>query len=169
MRRVVLEASVLRRFVGRGDDNPVGQGARSAPVVYQNGMRDHGSGGISESLLNHHFHPVCGENLEGRDETGLGKSVGVHSEEKGAVDPGCLSVIANGLRHGQDVELIEASSEGGPPVPGGPEFNSLRSFLGIGMLGVIGRHQPGNVDEQRPGSLFPCQWMQCHSVSSVSL
>ena len=66
VRRVVLEASVFRRIVRRGDENAVGQMFFTISVVNENGSRDHRSRSYTVSLLDHRLHVVGSQHFQRR-------------------------------------------------------------------------------------------------------
>src|SRR5213079_2010098 len=53
----------------------------------------------------------------------------------------------DGLRGRQDVRLVERRLQRGAAVAAGAEGDLLVDVVGIGLAGVVGRDQVGNVDE----------------------
>ena len=108
VRRIVFEAAVFRRIMGRGDDNAVGKLRGALAIAGQDGMGDDRRRGIAETLLEHHLHAVGCEHLEGGYETRFREGMGVHAEKEGSGDPLGRPIFANGLGCGEDVSLVEA-------------------------------------------------------------
>ena len=61
-------------------------------------------------------------------------------------DPG-FPVFADGLADGQDMVFVEAVFEGGTPVPGCSERDPVPGILGIRLIRIVGRHEPGDIGE----------------------
>ena len=70
----------------------------------------------------------------------------IRADVEGAAHPRLRAVFRDGLRHGQDVRLVEALSGRGPTMPGRPEGDELSPVVGIGGEGIVIADQPGNVD-----------------------
>jgi hypothetical protein len=49
-------------------------------------------------------------------------------------------------------------------VPRGPKTDPLAGVRDVRFMGVVSRNQPGNVDKQRPGGMFPCQLVNSHLI-----
>ena len=75
--------------------------------------------------------------------------VRVDAEEERPVDPPALAVIANGLADGEDMPFVEGALESAAAVPGGAEGNALRRHGRIRHDRVVGRDEPGHVDQHR--------------------
>ena len=112
--RVILEAAIGRRVVGRGHDDAVGQafagealGAVGRTVVGQDGLgHDRGRGEVVTGV-DAHGHAVGDEHLDGGLLGRAGQRVGVGAEVQRAGDAGLLAVFGDGLRDGHDVGLVE--------------------------------------------------------------
>ena len=57
------------------------------------------------------------------------------------------AVLNNGLGDGGDVIVVEGGVKGGAAVPGGAEGDALGGNGGVGVEGVEGGDEAGNVDE----------------------
>ena len=147
--RVVLEAAVLGRVVGRGDHDAVGQVVAPVPVPGEDGQRQRRGRGRPVAGVDPHLDPVGGQHLQGGALGRLGQGVGVAAQEQRPVDPLGLPVAADGLGGGQDVGLVEGRLEGRPPVPRGPEGHLLGGLARVRPLLVVRRHQPVHVDQHR--------------------
>ena len=115
-RGIVFEPAVLWRVMGWGNDYSIGKPSSSAPVVCEYGMGNDGSGGISKTLLHHDVYLIGGKHLDRGGKRRLGKGMGIHSHEEGAVDAFASSIFTDGLGNGQDVVLVEALLERRTPV-----------------------------------------------------
>ena len=112
--RIVLEAAIGRRVVGRGHDDAVGQafagetlGAVGGAVVGQDGLgHDRGRGEVVTGV-DAHGHAVGDEHFDGGLPSRLGQGVGVAADVQRAGDAGLLAVFGDGLRDGHDVGLVE--------------------------------------------------------------
>ena len=144
---VVFEAAVFGRVVGGGDDDAVGEVDLAAPVVGEDGVGEGGGGGVGELVVDDDFDVVGGEDLEGGGEGGLGEGVGVLARKRGPVV--CLggAVFDDGLGDGGDVVVVEGGGEGAAAMAGGAEGDALGGDGGVGMEGVEGGDEAGNVDE----------------------
>ena len=132
--RVVLEAAVARRVVRGRDDDAVGEpaGRCASVVVREDRARQRGRGreagaarlgvvGREEGL-----DAVRGEDLEGRLLRGRRGGVRVDAEKERPRDAGPRAVLADGLRDGQDVRLVEGAVLGRAAVAARPEADELR-------------------------------------------
>ena len=155
VRRVVLDAPVLRRIVRRRDDDPVGSPLRPAAVVGQDGVRDDRRRRRGVALGHEHLHSVRGQHLERGALGRLGQAMGVLAEEERAGDSLSCTVLAGGLDDRQDVGLVEAATQGRTAVARGPEGDALERVGGVWLLGVVGVEQPRDVDERRGGGRLP--------------
>ena len=77
--------------------------------------------------------------------------MGVPPEEQRAGDPGRGAVLADRLAGGGDVVLVEREVQRRAAVPGGAEGDLLRRLGHVGMAGVVGRDERGDVDEVGSG------------------
>ena len=79
----------------------------AAAIVRQDGVGERGGGGVAEVLIDHHLDAVGREHLERRGEGGLGERVRILAEEERAVDAVFRAILADRLRDGEDVGLVE--------------------------------------------------------------
>ena len=73
--------------------------------------------------------------------------MGVLGEKERAGDALCFAVVADGLGDGGDVIVIEGGEEGVAAVTGGSEGDALGGYGGVGVQGVVGSDEAGNIDE----------------------
>ena len=83
---------------------------------------------------------------QGGDEGGFGEGVGVFGEEDGAEGVLGGAVLDDGLSDGGDVVVVEGGGEGRAGVAGGSEGYALGWDGGIGVEGVVGGDEAGDVD-----------------------
>ena len=144
---VVFEAAVFGWVVGRGDDDAVATVELEVGVAGEDGVGEGGGGGVAEMLVDEDFDVVGGEDLEGGDEGGFGEGVGVFGEEEGAGGVLGGAVLDDGLGDGGDVVVVEGGGEGAAAMAGGSEGDALGGDGGVGMEGVVGGDEAGDVDE----------------------
>ncbi len=150
--RVVLEATVFRRVVGRGDHHTVSAGSRLAGpffarVVAQDGMRDDRGRGEAEASLNASFNTVGRQHFDGAGKGGFGQGVGIHTDKQRARDAGLLAILHQGLGHRQDVGFGKGVVQGAATVAGGTEGNPLLGAAHVGLVEVVGTDQTGDVGQ----------------------
>ena len=75
--------------------------------------------------------------------------MGVAADEQRAVEALLAPVLADRLRRGQDVRLVERRLQARPAVPRGAEGHLLVDVLRVGLPRVVRRHEGGDVDEVR--------------------
>src|SRR5579871_2749166 len=71
----------------------------------------------------------------------------VEADEQRPIDAVLPAVLADCLRDGEDMRLVETCLGRGAPVPGSAEGHALRREGGVGPFGVIGGDQARDVDE----------------------
>ncbi len=155
--------------MGRGDDDAVGEVDLASAVVGEDGVGERGGGGVGEVGVDHGFDVVGGEDFEGGGEGGLGEGVGVLGEEEGAGDGLLLAIVADGLGDGGDVVFVEGGGEGAAAMAGGSEGYALGGDRRVGVEGVVGRDEAGEIDqvgeEGRVAGLVGCLgWIGAHAV-----
>ncbi|KAF5034809.1 hypothetical protein DSECCO2_592160 [anaerobic digester metagenome] len=166
-RRVVLEAAVGRGIVGGCDDDAVGAHVLVVAVKRQDGVGDYGRRRIAPARLDARGHAVGGEHFQGGYKRRLGQGVGVHAEKKRPGDALPGAVVADGLRRGQDVGLVEGGVEGTAAMARSAEGDALQGIGRIGGKGIVGGDEPGHVDEQEPGRRLAGQGADGHGESSL--
>ena len=73
--------------------------------------------------------------------------MGVLGEKERAGDAGGGAVFADGLGDGEDVGVVEAVVERAAAVSAGAESDALRGDGGVGVVGVEGGDEAGDVGE----------------------
>ena len=141
--RVVLESTIARRVVRRGDNNAIGA------WVGQDGVGNSWRWGVAAAVIHPNLQFIGKEDLEGGDHGGFGQGVSITADEDGARGALLGAVVHDGLGDGQDVGLIEGGVQGGAAVPRGAEGNLLVRVIGVGGAGVIRGDQLRDIDEIR--------------------
>ncbi len=149
IRRVVLEAAVLGRVVGRRDDDPVREAIVSVPVVGQDRVRQRRRGREAVAGIDQDVHPVGHEDLERGPERRLRERVRVAADEQRPGDPLGPPVSRHARARRDDVRFVERRRERGAAVPRGPERHPLGRDTGIRVVVVVGGDQAIDVDEHR--------------------
>ena len=156
VRRVVLEAAIGRRIVRRGDDDAIGQTpvgrqlvdtADLALVGLQDGMRHRRRRRVAVGSIDEDVHVIGHQHLQRTGPGRLRQRVGVTADEQRAIKALRLAVVADRLRGGQDVILVERGLEAAAPMPRGAERHLLVDDLRIGLADIIGRDEAGEVDQ----------------------
>jgi hypothetical protein len=132
VRRVVLEATVARRVVRGRDDDAVGPRTAVA-VVRQDGDGHRRRGRELAARRQHHAHAVGGQHLQRAGHGGLGQRVRVGAQVQRPGDAFAPAVVADGLRDGQHMPLIERAVQRRAAVPRGAEHHLL---LRAGRIGA---------------------------------
>ena len=155
--RIVLEAAVLRRIVRGGDDNAVGQSGFPPAIPSQDRVGDDRGRSVFIALGDHDLDAICRQHLQrggaGRD----GKGVGVNAQKERAVGSLAFSIKADGLGDGQDVVFVERPVEGRAAMAGSAKRHPLRRDRGIGRPCIVGRDEPGHVDQPAGSAGFPAR------------
>ena len=90
-RRVVFEAAIAGRIMGRGNHNAIG--AR----VGQDGMADRRGRRVAAALIDANLHPIGQQHLKGGDHGRFGQRVGISADENRPSNALFRAVIHNGL------------------------------------------------------------------------
>ena len=120
---------------------------RAAAVGAQDRVGDRRRRRVAVAVVDQHRHVVGGQHLQRRRPRRLGEAVGVAAEEQRAVVALLAAVVADRLRGGEDVGLVERRAQAAAAVPAGAERDLLVDVVGVGHPGVVGRDQVGDVDE----------------------
>ncbi len=149
VRRIVLEATVVRRVVRWRDDDAVGHPAGSSAVVADDGVRHHRRRRVFVVFRQHDIDAVGRQHLD-RGGTGRERQrVRVDTEKERAVDALAPAVATDGLADGGDMPFVERGVERRTPVPRGAERHPLGGHRGVRDSGVVGGDQPAHVEEHR--------------------
>jgi len=162
VRRIVLKAPVRRRIVGGGDHDSIGEAGAPAAIMGQDGVRDHRGGQIAAPPLDDELDTVGRHHLHSRDKGRLGQGVGVHAQKERPVDALPQAVVTNRLADGEQMLLVEGPLTGNAAVTRGAETDPLPGLSRIGVVGVIGGNQSGDIDQQVARSRFSGQRMNAH-------
>ena len=118
-------------------------------VVAEDGVRHCGRRCVLVVLGEHHVDAVCRQHLEGGGAGRHRQCVRVEAEEQRAVNALSLAVAADGLADREHVPFVEGPLERRAAMPRRAEGDSLGRHQGVGDLSVIGRDQPGDVEQHR--------------------
>ena len=132
VRRIVLEATVVRRIVGRRDDDAVGEPRFSSAVVTQNRVGDGRSRRVGSSFRKHHLDAVSSKHFQRTCKCRLGQRMSVHPKEERTVNVLQFAVVANRLSDCEDVPLVERAVESRSAMAGRTEDDLLPRSLGSG-------------------------------------
>ncbi len=147
VRRIVLEAAVLRRIVRRRDDDAVGQSAAAPLVVDEDRLGQRRRRRVFAACRDQHLDAVGRQHLEGALEGGLRQRMGVAADEQRSVRAGLPAPVADRLADCQHMGLVEAPRKGRAAMARGAESHALRCHGGIGREGAVGVEQLAGVDE----------------------
>ena len=150
VRRVVLEAAVLRRVVRGRDHDAVGlalRALRGVVVPLQDRVREGRGGHVVVELVGEHAHLVRHEHVERGGLRRRAERVRVGADEERAGDALRRAVLHDGLRDGEDVVLVERGVEGGAAVAGRAERHALLGDRDIRFLLVVGPDEGLHVDQ----------------------
>ncbi len=158
VRRVVLEAAVVRWVVARRHDDAVGEattgrrrgirgGHRAAAIGHDDRVRDGRRRGEPVAAVDPDVDAARDEDLERGPRRGLAQGVGVAADEQGAVVAAQLAVAADRLGRREDVGFVERATERRAAMAGGPERDPLGRVRRIGLDLVVRPEQGGDVDQ----------------------
>ena len=159
VRRIVLEATVVRRIVRRRDHDAVGEPCLPSAVVTQNRVGNGRSRRVRSPFRKHHLDVVGRKHFQRAGKCRLGQRVSVHSQEERPVNLLQLAVVANRLSDCEDVPLIERPVEGRAAMTGRAEDDALARVARIGPQRVVGRdefrniHQDGGISRLSGGGI----------------
>ena len=163
--RIVFEAAVGGRVVGRGDYNSVGQARAAALVPGQNGMGHGGRGRKAAPGLDPNLHAVGCQHFQSGAPGGFGQGVGVFAQKQGTGHALGPTHVAHGLGDGQNVRFVEAGVQRRAAVAGGAERDFFSRAIGIGGQGIIGSDQGRNVDQALRAGQPACVGVERHGVT----
>ncbi len=150
--RVVLEATIFRRVVGRSDHHAVGARCRLAGpffarVVAQDGVGDDRGRGEAEASLNAGFNAVGRQHFDGAGKGGFGQGVGIHTDKQRASDAGLLAILHQRLGHRQNMGFGKGIVQGAATVAGGTKGHPLLGATHVRLVEVVGADQTGDVGQ----------------------
>ncbi len=145
--RVVLEATVFRRVVRRGDHHAVGTRSRLAGIVAQNGVGDDRGRGKAETSLDAGLDTVGRQHFHRTGKGGFGESMGVHADKQRARDTGLLAVLHQRLGHRQDVGFGKGAVQGAATMAGGTKRHALFGAAHVRLVEVVGADQTRDVGQ----------------------
>ena len=125
VRRVVLEAAVLRWIMRRGDDDPVCLVLVRPAVADQDRVGDDRGRRDAVVALDEDVHAIGREHFQGRALGRWGGGVAVLAHEQRAINALAAAVVADRLRHGQNVSFGERAVERRATVPAGAKAHQL--------------------------------------------
>ena len=162
--RIVFEATVFRRVVGRGDHHAVRLGHGFACVVTQDGMGDDRGRREAEAGLNAGLDTVGRQHFHRAGKGGFRQGMGIHADEQRPRDTGLLAVLHQRLGHRQNVGFGEGAVQGAAAVTGGAEGDPLLRAAHVRLVEVVGADQTGNVGQIAKTSRLTGVGMLCHGV-----
>ena len=167
VRRVVLEAAVLRRVVRRSDHDAVGQVRCAAAVVHQDRAGDDRRRREPAVALDDRVDAVAGQHFE-RDvlrQRRQGVRVLAHVER--AVDRLAAAVVADRLRDRGDVRGGQAAVERRAAMAARAEFDPLARVVEIGRAIEKLRSSVATSIRRAGGAGFPASGCSAMTATSV--
>ena len=152
VRRIVLEATVVRRIVRRSDHDTVGEPAFSSAVVTQNRVGDGRRRRVGSSFRKHHLDAVSSKHFQRTCKCRLGQRVSVHPKEDRTVDVLQLTVIANRLSDCEDVPLVKRAVECRSAMAGRSEDDLLPRVARVWAQLVVCSDELRNIHQDGGGS-----------------
>jgi hypothetical protein len=149
--RVVLEAAVLRRVVGRRGHDAVSEMGLAAAIVAENGPGNDRRRSEAIVALDDGLHRVGGQYLECRALGRTRHRVGVLTHIDRAVDTLGAAIVADGLGDRRDVSRGERAAERRAPMPAGAEADELARITQVGLPFVVLPLELGQIDQQGLG------------------
>jgi hypothetical protein len=105
------------------------------------------------------------EHLERTGVRRYRERVGVDAEEDGTVDPLLSAVLADRLRDGEDVRLVEGVVERRAAVAGSAEGDAFLATARVGLVRVVGRDEAWDIGEHRGLGKLTGTWVDGHRLS----
>ena len=169
VRRIVLETAVFGRVVRWRDHDAVRESVRPSAVRHQDGARDHRRRRDTVALLDDGRNPVGGQHLESGPLRHSGKRVRVLAHEERARVTLALSILADGLRDGQNVGFGEGVVGRRAAVSAGAETDHLIGIAGVGTMLEILPFQTRDIDQTLFRRGLSRQFVDGHSFVPASV
>ena len=154
MRRIVFEATISRRVVGRRDDDAVSQSLTAVLAVpAQDGMGDR-RGRCGGTVVGDEDLDVIGrQDFEGTAKGRFRQGVRIAAHEQRAGDAALFAVVTDGLGDGVDMAFVEGLLQRRTTVPGRSKRHTLCGLMRIRRFCIVGTDERGNVFQSlgRPG------------------
>ena len=144
---VVLEAAVRWWVVGRRHDDAVCLPALAGAVVDEHGVGQRRGRRVPVVGVHQHVGPVGSQHLQRRYPRRFGQSVSVPGQEQRAIDTRTGPVLADRLRYGRNMVVVEIDPKARTAVAGRPKRDLLVGVGRVGVLAVVGGNQLGDVNE----------------------
>jgi len=135
----------------------------AALVMHENRAGERRRRGVAAARVHQHAHVVGGQHLQRGDEGRLGQGVGVAADEQRAGDARPGPVVADRLRRGGDVVLVEGQPQRRPAVAGGAERHPLPGLVRVGVPGVVGGDERRHVDQVGSGGWLARPFVRFHA------
>ena len=136
------------------DDYAVGETAATAVIPAQDCVRDHRRRGVLIVGREHDRDAIRAQHLQSARAGRPRQRVSVDAQVKRAADVRSPAVVADSLRNGEHVPLVERGIEGRTAVARGSEDDALSRDMRIGLNFVVGGHQTADVDQFGTGRRF---------------
>ncbi len=147
IRRAVLEASVLRRIVRRGDHDTIGEVIFASAIVDQDGARNHRRRRHAVLPLDDGLHSVARQDFKRCALRRRRKGVRILTHIERAIRAVSGAVVADRLSHRENVGFSEAASQRGTPVSAGSEPHHLLGIAQVRTALEILALEPCRVDQ----------------------
>jgi len=147
IRRVVLDAAVVRRIVRRRDDHAIGKAGRAPDVVRQDRVRNGGRRCVFAAGSHHDLDAVAREHFHRTGERRFGQRMRIDAEKQRAVDALRAAIAADCLTHGEHVGFVKGRERRHAAMARRAECHALRGHFRIGNSHVVRRDQTGDIDE----------------------
>jgi hypothetical protein len=159
VRRIVFEAAIGRRIVGRGDHDAVSQPAGSVAVIPKDRVRDHWSRRVAVLGVDHRGYAVRREDLKRGLEGRPRQRMGVDADKQGAIDAPRRPVKTDRLRDRQDMGFIKGVVEGRAAMARCSKRHPLRKHGRIGMAVIVGLQELAHIQQRGGRKRFARAWI----------
>ena len=167
MRRIIFEATIRRRVVGRRNDDAVSQRLLTVfTVPAQDGVGDRRGRGGGTVVGDAYLDVIGCQDFKGTAEGRFRQGVRIPPHEQRAADTVLFAVITDGLGNGVDMAFVEGLFQRGTTVPGRSKRHTLCGLMRIRRFRIIGTDERGNVFQCLGRRQFAGMGMYCHDVSS---